>query len=57
MKPFHVNWIVDLHNHMQGESKTTVKRFKAGIANFIDDEETMNKSKTRLAHKVSFSVV
>ena len=56
MKTHQVSWIVDLHNHMQGESKTFVNGFKeAGIFETINYTQAINESKTRLGHNI-FSV-
>ena len=31
LKPLHASWILNLHNHVQGECKTIVKRFKEAV--------------------------
>ena len=42
LKPLHASWIVNLHNHMQGECETIVKGFKeAGIVEAIKDSEAI----------------
>ena len=44
MKTHQVSWIVDLHNHMQGESKTFVNEFKeAGIFETINYTQAINE--------------
>ena len=42
MKPLHTGWIVNLHNHMQGECKSIAKGIKeAGIVEVIKDSEAI----------------
>ena len=44
MKFFNASWIFDLHNHMQGESGTIVKRFEeVGIAEAINDAQAIHE--------------
>ena len=45
LKPRHAGWIVNLHNHMQGECKTIVKGFKeADIVEAIKDSKAIYES-------------
>ena len=42
LKTLHAGWIVNLHNHMQGECETIVKGFKeAGTVEAIKDSEAI----------------
>ena len=42
LKSLHAGWIVNLHNHMQGEWETIVKGFsEAGIVEAIKDSEAL----------------
>ena len=42
LKTLHAGWIVNLHNHMQGECETIVKGFKeAGTVQAIKDSEAI----------------